>query len=82
MEREIEGEAVLLDLKSGVYYSLNQVGTFIWSLMEKAPSEDEIGRSVAEEYDVEFDEALRDVGELIRDLSKEGLIEKTPGGCK
>jgi len=74
--REIEGEAVLLNLKSGVYYSLNQVGTYIWSLFEAGTTESQLTEAVEDEYEVDGEEASRDVGELIRDLSGEGLIEK------
>ena len=35
---EVNGEAVALNLKSGVYFSLNAVGSRIWMLTLMAPS--------------------------------------------
>ena len=35
VSRELEGEAVILDLKSGTSMGLNQVGTGIWALMQE-----------------------------------------------
>ena len=34
--REIEGEAVLLHLGTGIYFGLNAVGTRIWQLLDAA----------------------------------------------
>ena len=31
--RELAGESVILDLKSGSYYGLNQVGTRVWAVV-------------------------------------------------
>jgi hypothetical protein len=36
--RELEGEAVLLNLETGVYFGLNEVGTRIWSLLQERVS--------------------------------------------
>ena len=32
--RNLQGESVLLDLKSGVYFGLDTVGTRIWTLLQ------------------------------------------------
>ena len=31
---DLAGEAVILNLESGVYYSLDEVGAYIWSLIQ------------------------------------------------
>ncbi|MFA6449417.1 MAG: PqqD family protein [bacterium] len=74
IDREIEGETVLLDLKSGVYYSLNEVGSEIWRLLADKATEEELVDAITAKYEVAKDEAARDVSELIKDLSGEGLI--------
>jgi hypothetical protein len=78
VEREIEQEAVLLDLKSGVYYSLNEVGTEIWRLLGAGATESELAAAVAAQYDVNPDTAARDIGDLLKDMAAEGLIIKEP----
>jgi hypothetical protein len=79
IDREIEGETVLLDLKSGVYYSLNEVGSDIWRLLADKATEQELVEAIAEKYEVAKDEAARDISELIKDLSDEGLITGETG---
>jgi hypothetical protein len=69
--RELDGEAVLLDLDSGMYYGLNAVATWIWnrtSLAGRLPFETlvadlvqefDVGRPVAEREVAAFVEALQ-----------------------
>lgn len=49
-------------------FTLNEVGARIWNLIAECQSEEQIARQLADEYDVEADEALRDVHELLRQL--------------
>jgi len=37
----MDGEAVIIDLASGVYYSMDGVGGLIWSLIEATQSMDD-----------------------------------------
>ena len=36
--RELSGESVLLDLKSGLYFGLNGIGTRVWNLVAQGGS--------------------------------------------
>ena len=78
--RDIEGEAVVLNLDNGFYYSLNQLGTEIWELSDGTVSIQEIIQRVCEEYEVTYEQARDDVLELMEDLVREGLvtIDETP----
>lgn len=67
--------AVLLHLYTKRYFSLNETGSRIWSLLEQQVSEDEIVDALVREYDVEKPEATRAVSQLLGDLIAEGLIE-------
>lgn len=49
----LAGEAVILDLKSGVYYGLNDVGARIWNLLQEPRKVDEIRDTLLAEYSVE-----------------------------
>jgi len=71
------GSAVLLDLDSKFYYSLNDTGCFMWRVFEDKGTV-EAGRLVEEllrEYNVDESQARRDVEEFISGLAKEGLIK-------
>ncbi len=71
-----DGSAVLLHLESKYYYSLNETGSFLWKLMEKAEgiSEEEMIKELCENFDVKEGKAKQDVDEFIHNLSEEGLI--------
>jgi hypothetical protein len=78
VDRDLDGEAVLLDLKTGVYYSLNEVGAEVWRLLGDGADETEIAEAIVAAYEVTPEEAAADISELINDLSSEGLIIKEP----
>ncbi|HEV2181652.1 MAG TPA: PqqD family protein [Gemmatimonadaceae bacterium] len=69
--------AVLLNLYTKRYFSLNDTGSRIWSLLEQQASDDEIVETLVREYDVEKPEAARAVNQLLDDLIAERLIEPT-----
>ncbi len=48
----MDGEAVIIDLASGVYYSMDGVGGLIWSLIEATQSMDDMVDAVTAAYDV------------------------------
>ncbi len=72
---EVDGEAVSVNLKSGVYYSLNAVGSRIWQLVQETSSVREIRETIVEEYEVEAERCGRDVLRLLNELAAKGLIE-------
>ena len=63
--RIVEDEAVLLDLDSGQYYGLNNVGTRIWQLLGAGHSASSICELVVQEFEVAEAEAEADVEALI-----------------
>ena len=71
--RELSGESVLLDLKSGVYFGLNGVGTRAWALMAQGGSLRDVHVALAGEFDAPADVIE---GELLRfaaELAQHGL---------
>lgn len=77
---ELQGEAVILSLKGGIYYTLNPVGTRIWNLAQKPVQVREIRDTILEEYKVDAARCEEDLLTLLRDLEKEGLIEVADNG--
>ncbi len=74
MSRPIAGEVVLLNLQSGVYYSLNGAGALIWTHIERGEPVDETVRALLDEYDVAPDVAARDVETFVQTLVEKGLL--------
>ena len=75
--REIDGEAVLLDLGSGRYFGLNAVGTRAWAVLAGGGSVDDAIAAIAAEFDAPDAEIAGDVRALVSDLVARGLL--TPG---
>jgi len=75
--RELDGEAVLLDLESEVYFGLDLVGTRIWSLLEADRPLGEVHRLLLAEYEVGAEELWVDLVELVGRLVAAGLAEPT-----
>lgn len=74
----MDGEAILINLGTGVYYSLRASGGFIWSLIERQPSIAQIARCVAEHFEVDEAAAAADVLGLCDKLCAEGLALCSP----
>ena len=72
--REIDGESVLLDLASGEYYGLNEVGTRIWTLLVAGAGPGEVLSSLRREYKADDDVLRRDLLELMGELRDRGLV--------
>jgi hypothetical protein len=71
--RDLNGEAVILDLASGAYFGLNQVGTRIWQLIEQHGRLRTVLDELCSEYDVGPDELERDLLDLVSRLADAGL---------
>jgi hypothetical protein len=71
----LKDEAVLLDLKEGFYFSLNDVGSRIWTLVGEEKSLSEICDQLLSEYDVSRDELEGHVQAMVQELLGKGLVE-------
>ena len=73
---DLQGEKAILQTDTGVYYTLNEVGAFIWDLLKSPLNLDAIVKEVMREYEVSKETAEADVLELLLSLQKEGLVER------
>lgn len=72
---EIDGEAVLLNLDSGKYYGLDEVGSRMWALLTHHRAIEPAYRTLLEEYDVAPERLQRDLLTLVEDLVAHGLLD-------
>jgi coenzyme PQQ synthesis protein D (PqqD) len=72
--RELEGEAVLLDLGSGIYFGLNEVGTRIWQLLDQGCATEAVLSTIVGEFEVDRAEAEDGFRRLIDELRARGLV--------
>lgn len=70
----IGDETIILHESDGVYYGLNDVGSFIWNLLEDPHTIKAICEAVTAEYEVERERCRKDIEEMISELADKGLI--------
>jgi hypothetical protein len=72
--RELQGEAVILNLTSSMYFGLDAVGTRVWQLCEAHGSLNVVWEAMKQEYDAP-DETLRaDLLRFVDELLAKGLV--------
>ena len=74
LSREVDGEMVILDLSENAYFGLNEVGTLIWQSLQSGMALQEIASKITEEYEVESDEASRDLLNVLGELQSKGMV--------
>jgi hypothetical protein len=72
---DLQGELVLLNLKTGVYFGLDSVGTRIWHLIQEHGSLQKVRDSLVEEYEVTETRCEQDLLTLASRLRENGLLE-------
>jgi len=72
--RELDGEAVLLDLASQSYFGLNPSGFRIWELLVRELTVGEVVETLEREVDADRTTLLADVVELTDRLAEAGLL--------
>ena len=72
---DLGGETAMLDMKEGVYYGLNEMGTIIWDYIQKPVTLQEIVDNILEEYEVDEETCFADLVELIDQMVENKLIE-------
>lgn len=70
----LEGEAVLVDLDSGVYFTLNRIGSAIWEKLGEERNLDGIIDAVCMGFDANREAVTVDVRTFVADLERERLI--------
>ncbi len=71
---DLGDEAVILNLKSGVYHGLNEVGARVWNFIQQAKTVKEILEMLLQEYDVDVEQCNKDLIALLSDLLAAELI--------
>ena len=71
---DMAGEAVILNLDSGVYYGLNPVGAQVWKLIQEPKAVSDLLATLLETYDVAAERCETDLFSLLQDLAVNELI--------
>lgn len=72
--RELEGEAVILNLETETYLGLDAVGTRMWNVVTGQPSIEAACQVLLSEYDVAPEKLRADLEHLLGEMLDHGLI--------
>lgn len=70
----IDGEAIIINLANGVYYSMGNAGALIWELVAEGHSLEAVAAALCEAYDIDRDRARADVIGIATKLVEEQLV--------
>ena len=72
--RELQGEAVLLNLASSTYFGLDPVGTRVWQLCETHGSLQAVLDAMQQEFDASSETLRADLLAFVDELLANGLL--------
>lgn len=72
--RELDGESVILNLKSERYFGLDEVGTRMWEALSSCELIQDAYEVLLAEYDVAPEQLRNDLYQLLEKLVEHGLV--------
>ena len=74
--QSVAGEAIVIDLNTGSYYSLNETGTWLWENLDGQRNVGQLARDLAEFCNIpdQIDTVQADLIELLQHLQAEKLV--------
>lgn len=76
--REIDGDLVILDLRSSTYLTTNASGAVLMKELTDERTDDELVRALVGAYDISETQAEADVRSFVQALRDGGLLEEQP----
>ena len=79
--RDVAGETIVVPVRSNVgdldsIYTLNEVGTAIWGLIDGRKDVQKIIEKICSEYEISAEEAEQDIFEFIEQLKEIGVVRE------
>jgi hypothetical protein len=83
VSRVVAGETLIVPVRGKVgdlasIYSFNGTGSLIWQLLDSPHDLAELIHAVEREYDVEPEQAQKDVAQFLNDMLSVGLVDVSP----
>ena len=72
---EIDGETLIINVETGYYFSLDGVGSLIWSMLADGVDERDMVARIVSEYEVDESTARDDLQALVDVLAGEELVD-------
>lgn len=74
----VDAEAVVINLGTGMYYTLAGTGCDVWAMIERRLTLAEMSEEMALRYGVAHTDSLNDLQRLAAELVEENLVRPTP----
>jgi hypothetical protein len=74
VHQRLEGEIVLVNLKTNRIFALNRTGARLWELLEAGCDRSEISRRMQTEFDVDAAQLDQEIEALLSSLIDEELV--------
>jgi len=71
----LDDEVAILNLESGMYFGLDEVGAFIWQALNESRAMGEICSMILDKFEVDNVTCQADVFSFLTKLEKAGLVE-------
>ena len=75
LSRELDGEVLVLDLRTSLYFGMTGTAARIWQLAEAGTTRDTVVETLAEEYGGSRDVIVADVDSFLSELLERGLLD-------
>lgn len=73
---DMDGETVMMDMESGNYFGINEVGSHIWELLESNQSIETIIDDVKRHFEAKEDDNVQDdVLAFLNDMQEQSLVQ-------
>lgn len=72
--RAFDGELVILDLSTGEYFGLDEIGTVFWQNLTAGKSPSEVATALSAVYAVSSEQLLQDVLKFVAEFEQLGLL--------
>jgi hypothetical protein len=71
---DMDGSTVMMNMETGMYYNLGEVGSRIWELLEQPIRVADLIEALTGEFDVSFDQCAKDTIPFLQRLLENKLI--------
>jgi hypothetical protein len=72
--QEVEGDTVLVHLRTNRMYALNRTGARLWHFLTAGHDRQRIAEELAREFDADLDRITEEVDALLEQLAAEDLV--------
>ena len=73
--QSVAGEAILIRLDTGTYFSLNKIGTEFWEMLDGQQTIAQQAATIANTYNVDVPMVVADLLELAGKMAADDLVE-------